>query len=75
MTATSYDKCGFNLNLLTGLYADCSFDAISVFVAVQSNKIGNDQELIQSEPISRPQSQKEKKYLHELTAVNERRAQ
>ena len=41
-------------------------------VKQQSKKIGNDQELIQSDPISCPQNQKGNNYIHKLTAVYER---
>ena len=37
-------------------------------------QIGTDQELIQSDPISAPQNQKGKKYIHTLTTVHKRRA-
>ena len=45
------------------------------FNSVQSKKIGNGQELTQSNPISRPQDLKGKKYiLHKLTEAQERHA-
>ena len=40
----------------------------------KSKKISNDQELIQSDPISCPQNQKGNNLLHKLTAVYERHA-
>ena len=39
---------------------------------VQSKKISNDQELIQSDPTSCPQNQKGNNKIHKLTAVYER---
>ena len=41
-------------------------------MAMQSKKISNDQELIQSDPTSCPQNQKENNYIHKLMAVYER---
>ena len=43
-----------------------------VSVAEQSKKISNDQELIQSDPISCPQNQKGNNEIHKLTTVYER---
>ena len=40
----------------------------------QSKKIRNDQELMQSDPISCPQNQKGNNKIHKLTAVYERHA-
>ena len=40
----------------------------------KSKKISNDQELIQSDSISRPQNQKGNNQIHKLTAVYERPA-
>ena len=39
---------------------------------MKSKKISNDQELIQSDPISCPQNQKGNNHIHKLTAVYER---
>ena len=39
-----------------------------------SKKISNDQELIQSDPISCPQNQKENNLIHKSTAVYENNA-
>ena len=43
-----------------------------VSVQAQSKKISNDQEVIQSDPISRPQNQKGNNLIHKLTTVYER---
>ena len=42
------------------------------YTHIQSKKTSNDQELIQSDPISCPQSQKGNNLIHKLTIVYER---
>ena len=47
-------------------------NCLSLPLDKQSKKTSNDQELIQSDPTSRPQGQKGNNQIHELTAVYER---
>ena len=44
-----------------------------IFLKLQSKKISNDQELIQSDPTSCPQNQKGNNKIHKLTAVYDER--
>ena len=57
-----------------------NYNSVSVYnwnqtiICHQSKKIGNDQELIQSDAISCPQNLKVNNFIHKLTAVYERHA-
>ena len=52
----------------------CHGDGASVYSTqrMESKKISNDQELIQSDPISCPQNQKGNNEIHKLTTVYEK---
>ena len=63
---------GINICQMT-VYA---FWQVHVYIFyIQSKKISNDQELIQSDPISCPQNQKGNNLIHKLTTVYERHSQ
>ena len=56
----------------TNCKSDCGLCSGSVLKGHKVKKISNDQELIQSDPISCPQNQKGNNLIHKLTTVYER---
>ena len=60
-------ECWFRQRLVLGIRSSVGTLALPL-----SKKISNDQELIQSDPISCPQNQKGNNKIHKLTTVYER---